>query len=137
MADTGGVAPYPPQAVAGVLSPSRVISAQDTTGHDFFNVVRHLIRFSGAYRKEADQTDHLAAVSRFEANLAGRELRSLLSEEDVAPREDVSQRVPPAGQNVTVVPASVPAIDYGQLAAAILAAQKEQAAQAQASEEGQ
>jgi hypothetical protein len=120
--DAGAVAPYQGK----VVEPAQVTSPEANLTHQFCNVVRHLITHSGAYRNEADETRHLDVVNRYEQSSVGGALRHLLSEDDHAPREDVSQRVPAPGQNVQAVPvAAAPQIDYGRLAAAILAAQKQ------------
>jgi pectin methylesterase-like acyl-CoA thioesterase len=104
-----------------------VTSANDNHLHQFVNVVRHLVLHSGSYRNEDEQTAHLAALSKFEGSSSATDARYLLSEGDHAPREDVSERVPPAGQNVVVAPAVAPSLDYDKLAAAIVAVQKKNA----------
>lgn len=123
MASNGGaVQPYSGE----VVQPTKISSAQDNLGHQFVGVIRHLILHSGAYHNETDQTEHLATLARYENAVHGG---ALLSEDDHAPREDVSERVPPRGQGVAVVPQAAPAaIDYEQLARAIVAVQNQQAA---------
>lgn len=126
--DAGQVQPYAPQTVSGeVVQPTHVASAQANLAHQFLGVIRHLILHSGAYHNEAEQTEHLAVVQRYEeVNSSAADRRHLQSEDDHAPREDVSQRVPPAGSAGTpaVVPAG-PAIDYNALARAIVAVQQQ------------
>src|SRR5215469_8102803 len=127
----GGVQPYSPPTLPGaVLTPTQVVSAQANLAHQFFNVVRHLIEHAGAYRNESTQTDHLAVVQRYENALTSpAERRQLLSEDDRAPREDVTQRTPfPGSGGVPAVAPAAAAIDYNKLAAAIVA---QQAAMAQ------
>jgi len=123
MATNGGaVQPYS----GTIVEPTNVSSAQDNLGHQFVSVIRHLVLHSGAYHNETDQTAHLATLARYEANAHGG---ALLSEDDHAPREDVSERVPPRGQGVAMVPQAAPAaIDYDLLARAIVAVQNQQAA---------
>lgn len=124
--DAGAVQPYAPQTISGeVIQPTHVASAQANLGHQFINVLKHLVLHSGAYHDEGTQTAHLAVLSRYEeANSSAADRRHLLSEDDHAPREDVSQRTPPAGQ-AAVVP-QAPALDYAALARAIVAVQQEQ-----------
>lgn len=119
----GEVQPYSGQ----VVTPSRITSADDNHAHRFFNVIRDLLH-GKAYHNEADVTDALDAVSKYEASVLNTQPRHLVSEDDPAPREDVSQRTPPPGQNVQVVPAAAPQLDYGKLAAAIVAHQQAQQA---------
>jgi hypothetical protein len=122
----GAVQSYSPGTLSGeVVQPTSIASAQDNLGHQFFQVLRHLILHSGAYHNETDQTAHLAVVSRYENALGGS---NMVSEDDHAPREDVNERIAPQGQNVRQAPvAASPAIDYAQLARAIVAVQNEQA----------
>jgi hypothetical protein len=114
------------QPYSGVIvEPTNVASAQDSLGHQFVSVIRHLVLNSGAYHNETDQTAHLATLARYENAAHGG---AFTSEDDHAPREDVSERVPPRGQGVAVVPQAAPAaIDYEQLARAIVAVQNQQA----------
>lgn len=126
--DAGQVQPYSPPTVSGeVIQPTHVASAQANLGHQFINVLKHLVLHSGAYHDEGTQTDHLAVLSRYEeANSSAADRRHLLSEDDHAPREDVSQRTPPAGTGGTPVTPAAPALDYAALARAIVAVQQEQ-----------
>ena len=117
--DTGAVTPYS----GVVVTPSQVTSPGDSLTHQFCNVVRHLITYSGAYRSESEETAHLAVVDRYEKSALGGALRYLNTEGDQAPREDVSQRAAPAGSAVVVPPAAL-TDDNDQLAAAMVRAQQ-------------
>lgn len=124
----GAVQAYNPGVLSGeVIDPTRVTSAQDNLGHQFLQVVRHLVLHSGAYHTEAEQTDHLQILNRYES-ATNPAAQHLVSETDHAPREDVSERVPPRVGGAVVPQAAPQAIDYNMLARAIVAVQNEQAA---------
>lgn len=125
----GAVAPYPGNTVSGeVIQPAQVQSAKASLGHDFFNVLRHIIKHGGAYHDQGTQSEHLNVVDRYEANQAGREARNLLTEDDPAPVRNPDFALVTSG-----VPAPPPAaanLDYNKLAAAIVAVQQAQSEQA-------
>lgn len=123
----GAVQAYSPGVLSGeVVDPTHVTSAQDNLGHQFLNVIRHLVLHSGAYHTEAEQSEHLATLTRYEGATVG-DAQHLRSEDDHAPREDVSQRTPPQTGTAVVPQATPAAIDYQALARAIVAVQQEQA----------
>lgn len=115
---TGALAPT---VIPGeVVAPAAVIGPNAFPTHNYLNVVRDLV--SGRkYHNEDDVRTALAAVDEYEKRMLAADHRHVLSEDDAAPHEDVSQRIPPRG-SAPVVPATAPAIDYNKLAAALMAA---------------
>jgi hypothetical protein len=126
---TGAVEPRTTsQPVQGsVITPTGSIAAASVTAHDFFNVLRQVVTASPAFTSEADLLKAVTALTSHEKQtVAQSDQRQVLRETDLAPVEDVSKRV--AANNGLPAPvATGPAIDYGKLAQAIVAAQQEQA----------
>lgn len=119
--DAGALAPT--TITGDIVTPSNVIDPLVMPTHAFLNAVRDLIHRSAGYHNEADQHNALDAVDRFEQVFLRGNAKYAVTENDRAGREDVTKRMPP--QVGYTPPVNVPAIDYGQLAKAILAAQAE------------
>lgn len=107
---------------AEAISPTRIAAPSASPAHQFFNVVRDLIKRT-TYHTEGEALDALSAVSAYEKQvITAGDLRQVSTDNDPAPVEDVSQRKAPnqaAPQHTAVAP-----IDYNQLAAALIAAQQ-------------
>lgn len=114
-----------------VITPDAVLDPMSMAAHAFCNVVRDLVFRSPVYHTESDRHAALDAVDAFERRMVpSQDRQHVLSEDDPAPREDVSQRVPP---RVGAMPVPVgPAIDYAALAKALVAAQQAAQENAQA-----
>lgn len=111
-----------PALTGSVVEPSRVISPQTAAVAKVGEVLKHLATRSGVYHNEEDQRLALEAIDSFRS--AFSDGNPDVREEHVAPREDVSQRVPPqVGLNVPAP--AIPQIDYTALARAMLAVQQE------------
>lgn len=109
-----------PTVIPGeVITPAAVVGPQAFPTHAFLNVVRDLIH-GHVYHNEEDLKAALETVNVYEKRLLQSDHQHVLSEDDPAPHEDVTQRIPPRGA-APVVPAG-PAIDYNKLAAALMAA---------------
>lgn len=101
------------------IQPTRIAAAHASPAHEFFNVVRDLVA-TGTYHTENERLSALDAVSRYETHVVTPgDLRQVASENDRAPYEDVSKRIPPNPAQVS--PVLPPGIDYSRLAAAIAA----------------
>lgn len=106
-----------------VPSPADAIPAGDALAHDFFNVVHAVLNNVAVFRNE-NELDHAhGIVERFENHYLTTSRRNVITEDDQAPKEDVTQRVAPQPGGA-VVPVAGPAIDYNKLAAALVAAQR-------------
>jgi hypothetical protein len=117
----------PPSAIqsAGVLTPTAVVDAHSTAAHDFFNVMRDVVRGARIYFDESTLGQALDVIDIFEKRYIKPEMhRLVVKETDAAKREDVSQRIPPR-TGYAPPPAVAPQIDYNLLARAILQAQAE------------
>lgn len=118
--------------VQGTIVPDpsqHVIPAGDVKAHGFFNVIRDLLTASNLYHSEGSLTAAIEAVTAFEKHILSGDHRSVIQEHDVAPKEDVSQRVAPQVGTAVAVPSSGAGLDYNRLAAAIVALQQQQAAE--------
>lgn len=115
----GAVAPY--QAQGRAISPSAVLDPHSNSLHGVITVISKLVRATAhAFPVEADVLDALSVLHTFEKQYAQHVgLTKVLRETDTAPVEDVRLRRAPNAS--PVVPAG-PAIDYAQLAAALMAA---------------
>lgn len=102
----------------------------DTKAHTFFNVLRTMLTGGNFYRDEQALQLAVSAVDEFEKHILSGPHGAVVREEDVAPREDVTQRRAP-NPGTAVVPASGPGIDYNRLAAALFEMQRQQQAQAE------
>lgn len=109
-----------------ILSPanSGYANQGDLKAHAFFNVLRTLVRLTPVYHDEQALELAISAVDDFEKHILSGPHHAVVSETDTAPREDVSQRVPPR-VGTAVVPAAGPGIDYNRLAAALFAMQQQ------------
>lgn len=124
--------------VQGTIVPDpsqHVIAAGDIKAHGFFNVIRDLLTASNLYHNEGALGAAIEAVTAFEKHILEGSHRSVIQEHDVAPKEDVSQRVAPQVGTAVAVPSST-GLDYNRLAAAIVALQQQQAAEHTSNEEG-
>lgn len=109
-----------PTVIPGeVVTPAAVVGPQAFPTHNYLNVMRDLVR-GRVFHNEEDVRTALATIDTYEKRLLSSDHQHVLSEDDAAPHEDVSQRIPPRG--APVVPSSAPAIDYNKLAAALMAA---------------
>lgn len=84
-----------------------------------------MVRSAKVYVDEGSVDTAITAVDEFEKHILTGGHSSVVTEEDPAPKEDVSQRRAPQ-TGTAVVPASGPALDYNRLAAAILQMQQHQ-----------
>lgn len=118
-------------AVQGeVIKPARTsVSGASFPAHSFFNVLRDIVRKGGVYHAEEDVRLAVEAITKYESHVVDAKDQSMvLSEDDIAPIEDVSKRRPPNA--VGFVPGRNDPIDYERLARMMLAIQAEQSHQA-------
>jgi hypothetical protein len=123
----GPILALPPSAVqsAGVVTPTAIVDAHSTAAHDFFNVVRDLVKGARVYFDESTLGQALNVVDTFERRYIKPEMHRLVTKDtDDAKREDVTERIPPR-TGYAPVPAAAPQIDYNLLARAIIQAQAE------------
>lgn len=122
---------YAPAIPGQVVQPAAIVKPHVTATHNFFNLLRDMVTHSAFYKTEEEIRQAIGTVTAYEKHLLNpAERAQAVTEDDRAPMEDVSQRVAPSS-TAAVVPAGTPAIDYAQLAQAIIAAQAAaQAAQA-------
>lgn len=109
----------------GTLVPSAAdtIPAADVKTHAFFNILRDVVGGLHVYPSEGALDSALNAITEFERTLLSGPIHRVVQETDLAPKEDVTKRIPPqVGMNVA--PVAGPAIDYNKLAAAIVAMQR-------------
>lgn len=119
------------EIVAGPPGPSgHPVSKADLAAHDFFNVLRHVVRHVPFLNEDALYSA-LDTVDEYEARNLDGPIEHVRAETDHAKREDVSQRVAPQ-VGTPVPPAAGPPLDYYKLAAALLALQQQQEQQKQA-----
>lgn len=116
-------------ALSGTVVPQSDVA--DEHAHKFFNVVRNLLHSSHAFHSESDLDEALNSVNAFERHFLAGPLSRQVSEDDRAPKEDVTQRVPPPTGAVVVPPSAGPAIDYNKLAAAMFELQQQHQQQQQ------
>src|SRR5215472_18574147 len=125
-------APYQRGVVQGeVIQPTSFASAKETASHDLAQVLIQLIH--GATHSFHNETAKLAAVKTVnkwaEAHVSRNARQALMTGDEVAPVEDVSQRVPPPGTSYGIPVQVSTGIDYQRLAAEIV---RQQAAAADA-----
>lgn len=118
---TQAVTQYVPALQGEVLTPDAVVDPIAFPAHDFFNVIKDVIHRASVFHDEDDLKKAMNAVDVFEKRFLKNDHQHVTSEDDRAPHEDVSQRIPPQTGAVTV-PAGAPAIDYNKLAQALMAA---------------
>lgn len=119
-------------AVAGEVitpRPAATANAQQSAVYKFGELMKGVLHRSvGVFHNEADLLDALNIVDAFVKTFVPASVANVLSTgEQMAPREDVSLRIPP-NQGHAPVPAA-PGLDYDKLAAAILRVQQAQQAQ--------
>lgn len=95
-------------------------SARDSAVHGLANVLRELIHMNQHFPSEGAKLSAQAAVDNWEKQHVGS-LAGINREQDTAPVEDVTQRVPPM---VGAMPAPIPGLDYNKLAEALVSAQQ-------------
>lgn len=117
-----------PVLQGSVIEPSQTISPKTAAARSLGNVLKTVITSSHVFRDEGEMLNALKSVEDFVRVHSDGDHSKAVREDDPAPREDVSLRKPPAG-SVPAVPANVPQIDYAQLAAALVAAQRAQSEQ--------
>lgn len=112
-----GLEPYQGQ----VVEPSATAGPGPSAAHGLGQVLLDLIHRSGSYHSEADQDAAAATVHKWvNGQVSVSEKRALSTGDERAPKEDVTQRVPPGGPAPVGVVA--PGIDYDKLAAALVRA---------------
>lgn len=109
-------------------------SAADLAAHEFFNVLRHVVRHVPHLNEDALDTA-LRVVDDYESRSLDGPIQHVIAETDHAKREDVSKRVAPQ-TGTALAPVAGPALDYNKLAAALLAAQAQAQQDAANSGEG-
>jgi hypothetical protein len=120
--------PLTGQIVAGPPGPSgQPVPAEDLAAHAFFNVLRHVVRYV-PFINEDELHAALGVVDAFEKRTLSVSVSHVVSDTDVAKREDVSQRRAPQ-VGTALAPVAGPPLDYNRLAAALLEAQRQQAQQ--------
>jgi hypothetical protein len=126
---TGALAPRPGagQVLQGqAVTPTVAVSPLAAATHDFCNLMRAIVSKGTLFRSENEAEDALTVIAAYEKAIAGRESRTLLTEDDPAPHEDVTQRKGAVQQSF--IP-TADRIDYAKLASAIVAAQAAQQAE--------
>lgn len=114
--------------VVQARQPDAVLDPISTAAHDFGNVAKALVTRSGAFHNESELQKAHSAIDSFVKFITPQKDRThVITEDDQAPVEDVSRRIPPNSTGQAVVHAG-PQIDYNKLAAALIAAQQAQAA---------
>lgn len=110
-----------------VVNPTAVTqSGASGPAHDFFGVIKQLIHFSG-FHNQQDVINAVNAVDAYEKHVVPPgDMRSLNTEGEPAPVEDVAQRRPPSPAGIITQQTQGQQIDYARLAAAIVAAQQNQ-----------
>jgi|HubBroStandDraft_6_1064221.scaffolds.fasta_scaffold823191_2 hypothetical protein len=103
------------------------VPAEDMAAHQFFNVLRHVVRFV-PFINEDELHAALGVVDAFEKRTLSVPVEHVITNEDVAKREDVTQRRAPQ-VGTALAPVAGPPLDYNRLAAALLEAQRQQAQQ--------
>lgn len=109
------------------LAASAVMDPISVATHKFANILRHIVAHSpGLFKTENELRDAVRTIDTFERHLIPQRDRNLVvTQEDTAQVEDVSQRQPPRGAAMPTVPAMGPSIDYTKLAQAIILAQQD------------
>jgi hypothetical protein len=127
----GAVTPYPTSTIQGdVVQPAAVVDPVSFAAHDFFGLIKELVHKAG-FHTEEQVLSAMRVVDAYEKRVVpAKDQRHVVSETDRAGVEDVSLRKGPQ-VGMTVAAQGQP-IDYARLAAAIVAAQRDQAAQSQA-----
>jgi hypothetical protein len=110
-----------PTIQGDVVAPSAVVGPLAFPAHNFLNVIRDVIHRGNVYHSEDDLKSALATVDDFERRFISNDHQHVVGEDDAAPHEDVSARIPPRG-GYAPVPSTAPVIDYNKLAAALMAA---------------
>lgn len=127
------VTPVSGQVVSAPIDPTHVSAPHSFSAHDFFNVLRTVVKNTNAFVNESDKLAALNVIQDYESHIVPpSDQNVVVSEDDAAPVEDVSQRTPPM-VGIPAPAAAAPAIDYNQLARALVQAQAEQHATADAS----
>lgn len=109
-----------------VSSPPRVSSPSPGAVFRLGELLKTLLHQSvGVFKNENDLLRALTVVDDFvRAFVPGSAMAALVTGDEQAAREDVSQRTPPTMSNPAT---AYPGLDYARLAQAILAAQREAA----------
>lgn len=114
-------APAPYTIPGELVTPAAIVGPLAFPAHAFLNTMRQVISKSAVFHSEDELNAALQSVTNYEKAILKNDHQHVLSEEDHAPREDVSKRIPPRG-SYAPVPTGAPAIDYNRLAAALMAA---------------
>lgn len=99
------------------------VPAEDLMTHQFFNVLRHVVRHV-PFVNEDELHTALELVDSFEQRNLSVPVSHVITNDDVAKREDVRLRQAPHIGSA-LVPVSGPPLDYNKLAAALLAQQQQ------------
>lgn len=128
MSTPGTVEPYSGQG--STVNPSAVASASDSAVWTLGEVLKNMFtRTPAAFHSESELDKAILAVDNFvKANTSRSAVRALATGEETAPKEDVTQRVPPGGASPVNVAGPSGPIDYEKLAAAIVRMQRDQGA---------
>lgn len=126
----------PANTVQGeVIQPSHATRGVSAPAHAFFNVLRDILTRGNVYHAEDQIKAGLDAVDAYENQVVPQGDRPhVVQEGDRASLEDVTLRRAPGGPVIPATPAGAPAIDYHQLAAALVQAGAFPAADATAAE---
>lgn len=111
------------------VNPSAIAQAVPSAAYGIAQVLKDLIHSSRAFHSENQVLEAYKAVDTFmKAFVPASALSALMTGDERASIEDVSKRIPPQGVAFSV-PTNVPAIDYDKLAAAMVRAQAQYAAE--------
>ena len=114
-------------ATSPAIPHTAIIDPISMATHRFCNLMRAIVTNQhGILKSESEVDDAIHVIDAFERHLIPQRDRSLIgSPDDMAPKEDVSQRIPPRSSTPPPMPAAGPSIDYNALAQAILLAQSQ------------
>lgn len=106
------------------VTPTNVASAKSAAVHNFGQVLHTMVKNSRAFHTENEEDNAHRVIDAFVGtHVNNGEKSALLTGNEYAAKEDVTQRIPPGG--VAVQPAFA-GLDYTALAKAILAEQQRQ-----------
>lgn len=124
MSTPGGVVATT-QGTTKTVEPSAVSDGQSSAVFALGQVLKTVLHKMPIFSVESDLDNAINVVDKWvSAFVPGSAMAALVTGDERAPKEDVSQRIPPGGPVANIY--SGPQLDYAKLAQAILAAQKEQ-----------
>jgi hypothetical protein len=116
--------PYNPSAVVqgSVVNPTAIIDAGHEVVHEIADVFRSLVQRAGAFHNESELDKALTAIGKWEQKMIPANVMTTLAQEHsmLAPKEDVTKRVPPSTQQ-TLQQLIPQGIDYDRLQQVIAA----------------